>query len=35
MTKSELLSYAAENGVDGVRDDMKKAEIIEAIENKE
>ena len=31
MTKNELLSYAAGNGVEGVSSAMKKAEIIEAI----
>lgn len=33
MTKSELLSYAEEHGIEGVSGDMKKAEIIEVIEN--
>lgn len=31
MTKTELLNYAAENGVVGVNSAMKKAEIIDAI----
>lgn len=33
MTKSELLSYAKEHGIEGVSGDMKKADIMEAIEN--
>lgn len=33
MTKSELLDYAEENGVEGVNSAMKKADIIEAIKN--
>lgn len=32
MTKSELLDYAADHGVEGVSSAMRKAEIIEAIE---
>lgn len=35
MTKTELLQYAAANGVDGVNSAMKKAEIIAAIINAE
>ena len=31
MTKTELLTYAAENGVEGVNSAMKKADIIDAI----
>lgn len=34
MTKAELLSYAAENGVDGVNSSMKKAEILAKIKEK-
>ena len=32
MTKTELLEYAEENGVDGVSRSMTKAKIIEALE---
>lgn len=32
MTKTQLLNYAADNGVDGVSSRMTKAAIIEAIE---
>ncbi len=32
MTKAQLLSYAEENGVEGVSGSMKKADIIKAIE---
>ena len=32
MTKAKLLTYAEENGVDGVSGSMRKAEIIKAIE---
>lgn len=31
MTKAELLNYAAENGIEGVSDSMKKADILSAI----
>lgn len=31
MTKAELLDYAAENGVEGVNDAMRKADILAAI----
>lgn len=31
MTKAELLSYAAENGISGVSSGMTKAEIYKAI----
>lgn len=34
MTKSELLNYATDNGIDGVNSAMKKAEIIAAINAK-
>lgn len=32
LTKAELLSYAAENGIDSVNGSMKKADILNAIE---
>lgn len=32
MTKAQLLEYADEQGVDGLSGSMKKADIIEAIE---
>lgn len=35
MTKTQLLNYAKENGVDGVSGSMRKAEIIKAIEEAE
>lgn len=35
MTKSELLSYADEHGIEGISDDMKKADIIKAIQENE
>lgn len=31
MTKAELLSYAADNGVEGVSGSMKKADILKAV----
>lgn len=33
MTKSKLLSYAAENGVAGVSSAMRKADILAVIKN--
>lgn len=33
MSKTELLTYASENGVEGVSSAMNKAKIIEAIKN--
>ena len=35
MTKAQLVSYAEENEIDGVSSSMKKAQIIEAIEEAE
>lgn len=35
MTKAQLLEYANENGVEGVKSSMTKAQIIEAIEGSE
>lgn len=32
LTKAELLSYAAENEIDSVNGSMKKADILNAIE---
>lgn len=32
MTKAQLLSYAEENGVEGVSSSMKKADILAVIE---
>ena len=32
LTKAELLSYAAEHGIDSVNGSMKKADILNAIE---
>ena len=32
LTKAELLSYAAENGINSVNGSMKKADILNAIE---
>ena len=32
MTKTELLQYADENGVEGVSSSMKKADIVRALE---
>jgi hypothetical protein len=32
MTKTQLLEYAAENGIEGVNSSMLKADIIKAIE---
>lgn len=32
MTKAQLLTYAEENGVDGVSGSMKKADIVKIIE---
>lgn len=35
MTKTELLDYASENGIEGVDGRMTKATIIDKIENAE
>lgn len=33
MTKAEMLSYAKENGIEGVNGRMTKANILEVLEN--
>jgi hypothetical protein len=32
MTKAELMSFAEDNGIEGVRSSQRKAEMIETIE---